>query len=451
MSKSCSQLEAYLAHTLPAAEVAAFEAHADACAACSKEIASWRSFGAVLKAQLAPIRRTPTQGEVALLLEAAAETPAMSLRSWLVPTLAVAAAALVAVVGFSLSRPKANDPVVPPTAEYPWAIAVLTSTELANERGAFVTQAGGRAVLSVGEDQLGLGPATELSVSHANAKSTLLRLEHGVVAAHVNPARGKRNFDIETPLGRVHVVGTVFRVKSNDDVLQVDVVKGVVEVEAKSGVKTRVPAGHGVQIKRGEVGEVGTFDEPEFSELSLEPAKAAAEPVDAGAPEPVVVAPKKTTAVAPSPALEWRRQAARGDCKTVIQTAEQYVQKETNDSDAWLVLGDCRRRERAFAQAVDAYVAASKTRDTRGKNGLLQAAELLQQELNQPQKAVTLIDTYLRTKPEKRLEAAALVRKARALEALGQIPAAKATLNDVVKRMPETPSATEAVRLLERL
>jgi len=81
----------------------------------------------------------------------------------------------------------------------------------------------------------------------------------------------------------------------------------------------------------------------------------------------------------------------------------------------------------------------------------LQAAELLQQELAQPQQAIALVDTYLRTKPERRLEAAALVRKALALKDLGKTREARAVLTDTVKRLPDTASASEANRLLERL
>jgi tetratricopeptide (TPR) repeat protein len=135
----------------------------------------------------------------------------------------------------------------------------------------------------------------------------------------------------------------------------------------------------------------------------------------------------------------------------VIASAERYVKTDSGDADVWLILGDCRRRERSFEKAVQAYVAASKTREAQGKKGLLQAAALLQEELGQPQQALGLIDSFLKSKPERMLEAAALVRKARALTALGQKREAAAVLKDTVKRLPDTPSAVEANRLLESL
>ena len=101
MSDAHAALEHYLANALSTDERLAFEAHATSCASCTREIANWRSFGTVLKAQLAPVRRAPTRAEVAELISLADEPRTLWPR-WLLPTL-VAASAVVAVTVVSLA------------------------------------------------------------------------------------------------------------------------------------------------------------------------------------------------------------------------------------------------------------------------------------------------------------------------------------------------------------
>ncbi len=450
MRATCSQTEQrelYLSGGLEGDVRAAFVAHAAGCEACAHEMAQWRSFGSVLTGQLAPMRRAPTRAEVAELV-ARAEEPKSQIPRWVMPAVAVAAFALIAVVVTVTRAP----------TEAQWAAQVVASNELTSGADGYSTKATGHALLKLGEDDLGLGPATAVSIAKATSAGTVIRLGAGSLAAHVNPARGKRNFDIETSLGNVHVVGTVFRVRSTAEQLQVDVIRGVVEVRSVAGVLTRVPAGHALRLKRGvaEAEESG-FDATEYSELSPEGAPvevpgvvdAGVEEADAG----VAVAAVEPTPVkrVAAPVAAWRTAAAKGDCASVVVAAEKYVQRDATDADVWLLLGDCRRRQRAYDAAVTAYVAASKTREAQGKNGLLQAAELLQQELHKPQQAVAMVDAYLKTKPDRRLEAAALVRKARALLALGKKNEAKAVLDDAIRRLPDTASAAEAVRLRDNL
>lgn len=448
MSELCKPRDQYLARALKTEPMKRFETHVRQCTECTREIAIWRSFGSALEKQLEPIRRPPTRTEVAQLLALADEPPATRF-GWLVPTftLAAMAVAVAVVVGFGLTGQSAG-------GEQPWVPTVVASNGLSAQAGDYATEAQGRALLRLGEDEVGLGPSTSVSIARASAKGTVLRLSRGVVAAQVNPARGKRNFDIETPLGRVHVVGTVFRVRSNEDVLDVDVIRGVVEVEGRSGVPTRVPAGRSLRLTRALATTLSVFEQRDFSELGLEPA---AEVVRPPKPEPETELEPVVERVAPTvepkrvaPVAAWRTAAARGDCKSVIQAAERFIQRDPSDAEAWLVLGDCRRREHQFERAVSAYLAASKTKRPQ-KNALLQAAELLQQELRRPQQAIGVIDSYLKTKPERGLEAAALVRKARALSALGRKTEARSVLDETVRRLPDTASAAEAVRLREAL
>ncbi|MBL9038210.1 MAG: FecR domain-containing protein [Archangium sp.] len=436
MTSACANRDRYLARALPPADMTAFEAHAEGCDECRAEVQRWSAFGAALTAQLEPSRRPPTRAQVAALLERAEAPPPR--RSWAFAGVAVVTAAAALVF------------VLRPAPEVPWVPAVVASREAAVDGGRYVTAPAGHALLRIGDDDVGVGPSTQLEVERAGSRATVVRLLTGAVAAQVNAARGPRQFDVETPLGRVHVVGTVFRVRVVEGRLDVDVLRGTVEVTATSGARARLTAGQ-TQRFGAEASPAAPLDATAFEELEASPPSPPppAPAIDAKAPAP---SEKPQPARASAPVTAWRSAAARGGCDTVVIEARRWLTHDANDADVWLVLGDCLRRQGNAKASVDAYLAAGKTSEPQGKRGLLLAASLLQGELRQPARALTAIDAYLRAKPESReLEASALVRKALALSDLGRSAAAAAVLRDVVKRLPETSSAAEAVRLLERV
>ncbi|MBS1149470.1 MAG: FecR protein [Myxococcaceae bacterium] len=432
----CSARDGYLDRTLGAEATQAFEAHAASCAACQAAVAQWQTFGASLKEAYAPLSEAPLPGELARLKGKVSTGRARRPLGWALG----AAAAVAVVVGVALALR------APP--EVVWEAAVVASVQTTASAELAQTGAAGGALFSLGEDEVGLGPATKVKFKRAGSRGTELELLSGVLAAKVN-AHGKRPFDIVTPRGRIHVVGTMFRVQAGEQ-LEVEVLEGVVEVTDRNGKVERVKAGH----RWAEAGGLAPFASTGFVELQIPAvldagatvAAAVAAAADAGEPRDV---PRPAVR---SPVAEWRSRAARGECAAVVGELERYLRATPGSADGWLLLGDCRRREGGAKEAVEAYLRATKSRDADGERGLLLAASLLQDELSQPAQALKLLDQYLARKPETpELEAAALVRKGRAFASLGKKENARAIYSRVIGKFGDTPAAAEASRLRDGL
>ncbi len=417
---------------------------------------TWDRFAAELKTARAPLSVPPSPNEVARLLLRAEEADAKA-SGWtrfLVPA-GVFAVVVAGVIGFVALR---SEPEVRWSAKTVVASAATTTGSLTE------TQADGRALLSLGDDTVGLGPASRLEIASASSKSTRLVLSKGSVAAHVDPSRGKRNFDIETPLGRVHVVGTIFRVRAMDDELTVEVQKGVVEV-THGTERSRVTVGQRLVVKAG-VATLGARErDAAFDELSEKPVVAVA-PVVAPVPEPVVeapVEPEPVVAVEPvkkrgpvalpaSKLSEWRTRAARGECGLVMAEVKKFLGQVPDDVTARMTLADCQRRSGDKTGALESYLKASAGKGADANRATLMAAAVLQDELAQPAQAIKQLDRYLARGPESRdLEASVLVRKARALQATGKKDQARSIVEVVLKKYGDTSAAPEALRLRDAL
>lgn len=418
---------------------------------------AWEKFSNELKLARAPFAQPPGPNDVARLLQRAEEAEAQA-PSWL-RVLAPAGALAVVVAGvlaFVLLR---GEPEVAWTAK-PVVATAVTTTGAVTE-----TAADGRTIFSLGEDTVGLGPGSRVEIAAASNRATRLVLSKGSVAAHVDPSRGKRNFDIETPLGRVHVVGTIFRVRAVEDELSVEVQRGTVEVTY--GQQTsRVTADQLLTVKGG----VGTISKVEsagvFDELNEKPVVAVVPPVPSQ-PEPVVevqpveepepavkdepVSPKKKGAPAAKLA-EWRTRASRGECGLVMVEVKKSLAQAPDDVPARMTLADCQRRTGDKKGAVDSYLKASAGKGAEANRATLMAASVLQDELSQPAKAIKLLDKYLARGAESRdLEASVLVRKARALQATGKKDQARAVVDAVLKKFGDTSAAPDALRLRDSL
>jgi len=275
-----------------------------------------------------------------------------------------------------------------------------------------------------------------------------LVLSKGSVAAHVDPSRGARNFDVETPLGRVHVVGTIFLVRANDDELVVEVQKGTVDV-THGAASSKVTVGQRLVVKAG-VATLGAREsDTAFDELSETPVVAVAPVVPVA--EPVVL--KKKGATLPVSKLgEWRTRAARGECGLVMAEVKKFLGQVPDDVAARMTLADCQRRSGDKTGALASYLKASAGKGTDANRATLMAAAVLQDELAQPAKAIKQLDRYLARGPESRdLEASVLVRKARALQATGKKDQARAVVEVVLKKFSDTSAAPEALRLRDSL
>lgn len=415
---------------------------------------SWDRFAEDLKSARAPLAKPPSPNEVARLLQRA-EAAENEAPAWtrLVLPLGAAAVVIAGVIGFLALR---SEPEVPWTAKSVVASGASTTGNVTE------TTADGRALFAVGDDTVGVGPGTRLEIASASTKATRVVLTKGSVAAHVDPARGKRNFDVETPLGRVHVVGTIFRVKANDDELTVEVQKGTVEVT--HGAQTsRVTVGQRLVVKAG-VATMGARDEAAFDELSDKPVVAVVppapvepvveQPVVAEEPEPVAVKeePTKKKSVPASKLADWRTRAARGECGLVMTEVKKFLGQSPDDVPARMTLADCQRRTGDKSGAVDTYLKASAGKGADANRATLMAASVLQDDLSQPERAIKLLDKYLSRGAESRdLEASVMVRKARALQATGKKEQARAVVELVIKKFGDTSAAPQALRLRDSL
>lgn len=417
---------------------------------------SWDRFAEELKSARAPLAKPPSANEVARLLQRAeaAENEAPAWTRLLLPV-GAAAVVIAGVIGFLALR---SEP------EVAWAAKSVVASGASTTGNVTETTPEGRAIFSVGDDTVGVGPGTRLEIASASTKATRVVLTKGSVAAHVDPSRGKRNFDVETPLGRVHVVGTVFRVKANDDELTVEVQKGTVEVT--HGAQTsRVTVGQRLVVKAG-VATMGAREEAAFDELSEKPVVAVLppapepvveQPVVAEEPEPVAVKdeptvnPKKKSVPA-SKLADWRTRAARGECGLVMTEVKKFLGQSPDDVPARMTLADCQRRTGDKSGAVDTYLKASAGKGADANRATLMAASVLQDDLSQPARAIKLLDKYLSRGAESRdLEASVMVRKARALQATGKKEQARAVVDVVLKKFGDTSAAPQALRLRDSL
>jgi ferric-dicitrate binding protein FerR (iron transport regulator) len=441
----CEAREPFLDGRLSAADAATFEAHVQGCAACQGAVGSWQQFSTGLKTARQGLALPPTPNEVARLLVRADAGPRASWQRALVPASVVV---VLGVISLLVLTPK---PAVDVT-ETPWVAGVLSSDGATTVGALTETSATGRARLSVGDDTVGLGAGSRLEVAESTSRHTRLVLSRGSVAARVDPARGARNFDVETTLGRVHVVGTEFRVTLRDDELLVEVKHGTVEV-LRGASSRKVTLGQTLSMNATGVETMGARDPAlDFDELLEQPVVAAAVVVPEPPVAPAVPVKKVRPVPAPQPSAlaEWRTRAARGECGLVMVEVKKFLALAPDDVPARLTLADCQRRSGDKPGAVDSYLRASSNRGPDATRAVLMAGSLLQDELAQPAKALKLFDQYLARGAESRdLEASTHVRRARAFQALGQVKQRDATLDLVMKKFADTPAAVDALRLKE--
>jgi len=450
----CSRCDEWLDGGLDQAERAAFERHLPRCERCARKVAHWRALGGALRQASAPDHEPPPGAQVTRLLARAGAARAEPGRGRLrVPALVVVGA-LAAVALVLLVRGRL-------LAEEALGVTLLASTQASVDGGTVETGAGGRAVFTLGRDTVGVGAGTRLRVLHAGTRSTTLVLERGTAALRVEHDRGARDVWVRTPLAEVHVVGTVFRARVSLARLEVDVLEGTVEVRPRGRPGRKVTAASALVVTP-EADELRPLEVAWFDELDATPAvEPGPEAPDAGprpdaGPEAPDAGPPPPRAglrgPAPSQAAQaaaWRGRATAGDCAGVVQEISRYAQRTSLQSETALLWGDCLRRLGRASAAVEAYEQAARGKEPGANRARLLAAAVLQDDLGQPARAIALLDAYLKRGAElPALEAAARVRKARAQRALGQEAAARAGLEDVIRRFPDTPAAGEAQALL---
>lgn len=386
---TCSSRSAFLAGQLDQPRREAFLAHATSCEACTQALARHASIDASVRAwaTVAP----PSAFAGAALV---AKAKARQRHRRLGVGLAVTALLVMGVVGSVLRDPAARE-----------------------------LELSAAGPVSVGDDVVTLEADSTARVRETPTL-TVVELKSGRASFQVSKRSGGRRFIVSTRELEVRVVGTRFSVDARANTVEVS--EGVVEVFRGGALVGTLHAG-----KRW----------PEAVEVP-----AVVEPVDAGTrPTAPVRLRFDYDAVT--------RLLATGQLDEAASSLNTELKRQPGDARAWALLGDVRRKQQRPGDAVAAYEQATRSPDAELRNrSRLLAASLLQDALNDQAHARTLLEAGTsdgRCPPS--LAAPMLVRLARAQLAAGQRPTAMKTLELVMKRHPESPSAVEARELSRTL
>jgi ferric-dicitrate binding protein FerR (iron transport regulator) len=442
MSASCSQAQAYLDRTLPAAEAAQFEAHAAGCADCQKLVGSWQRFQEAYRTGTHRLSAEPTDADARRLMARALAGERVAHRPprWI--WIAAAAAAGVVVVAAVIWRSR-------PLPETPVYAIDATGQQAPVSGGALKAPADRPAAFALGLDRLGLSAGSRVELSARDARRVRVVLQRGSVAAAVHHREKGQSFEVHVGSATVTVVGTRFRVSALPEGFGVDVAEGHVRVE-DSGHTYDVLGGQSLRATRGEVqiapSPVDDFDElhPERAPVEAD-AGVAAEAPDAGsAPEPAHLVPAARIAA-------WRHAIAAGDSARVLEEARRAMRESSRQAEVWQVMGDAYRHGGANAEAARAYERAiALAGPEEGDRSRVLLASLLMERLGDPGRAEAVLRAYLRRPHASALDAQARVNLAKALRALGREAEARHELERVVRQYSAAPAAMEAHDLLTK-
>jgi len=436
-------LQAYLDQALGPEDRSGFEAHLLSCRDCSSLVDADRRLSQAVRQGAERLLEPPPAAEVQRLMRKVAQRSAPSRRvkavGW---ALAGACACAAAAIAWQWSRP-------------PQLLPIFTVAANGDERplsgdGQGPAE-GWSGVLRVGGDRLGVAPRTSLQLVQHDRAGVRLKLARGAVAAAVSKKQLGQVFEVEAGRYTVSVVGTRFRVRSDGDVLNVDVAEGRVRVGSRSGDTWEVNAGQSLQVEASQ-GRLGNWAGADFPELSASPPPPGE---DAGAAPttqaPEAAAPPVALSIPPDAIARWRHAPAAGKCHEVVAEIRRALRVHPAQREGWRELADCLRVLGEHAQAAAAYrdvIAHAAPADAEGARLFL--AELLQDRLGDPAGAERELRAFLQRSQPPLLEASTRVKLARALLSQGKSAPARAELRRVIQRFPSSPPALEALDLLKR-
>lgn len=169
-------------------------------------------------------------------------------RRWAMTAAAIAALALISVVGVYVLSPDA-------TSEGPAALQCSPSIPTALAPGVLMSHCNGAS--------LPVNMANREESGEAGNRDVRISLHAGTVGLLVDPHRpNKRRVTVATPLGEVRVKGTLFTVRVEDDNAWVEVFRGIVEVTPSTAEANPydVPSGYGAELVSGRVYSLSTSD-----------------------------------------------------------------------------------------------------------------------------------------------------------------------------------------------
>ncbi len=302
---------------------------------------------------------------------------------------------------------------------------------------------------------LTMNPGSRLRVETAQLPAREVRLDAGTVGFDVAPLRTGETFEVVAGSYRIRVVGTQFTVDLADrDEGEVQVYRGVVDM---SGPRhARLHAGETARW-RGESltlvsSAVGT-NAPAMDSPPRDGPETPAVPAQADADEDRGVRHTPAARQATPTFGALRALVLNGEYARAEQGLASHVVRSPRDAEAWLLLGDCRRKLRRYESSIEAYErAAAVGRSQEANRARFVAATVWQDDLGNGTKAIPLFERFLdsaaRSEP---LRAAAMLRLARAHRDGGDRATARTFARRVIAEFPGSPEALRAYAIDESL
>lgn len=338
------------------------------------------------------------------------------------------------------------------------ALLVFLSKQLATRATTIEVASGERALrvaLTSGDTVLA-APGTKLEVLAQGAAHRELRLSEGTALFDVLRLEGAQRFEVSTRHARVHVRGTVFSVEVTNGRTIVRVYEGTVWVSGRG-----LSAGQ-VWVSSGP--RPALIDDALWSEASAAAALRSTAPAITVSSLPVVTARSPSVdagsgtmaavvitpgAPASSPALEpagevpasaslaeARSWLVSGESERALLAARA---EPVRDLPLWqLVAADALRALRRHVEAVEVYHAVAERDPALRAAAGYSGAELCFRELDDPARALTLLDALSLDADDSPLRERASVLRVDVLLALERHDEAKRAAQRYLEREPET-------------
>lgn len=442
----CDQRQDYLDRTLSPEQSAAWVRHAHGCAACTRAMQAWAETEAAVQDWAQARQARPrTRGDAEALM---ARAQAQARRRLAVPPWALAVAAVL--LGVALLWPDRSPlSTEPPTGVVAQVgIPETAGPEVLHQQGEGIRVGdgvlevpdAGRLLVSVGEDQLGLGAGTRL---HRQADADPWTLQAGTAAFSIAPRAPGEQFRVAVDDWEVVVVGTRFRVDRTDG-LAVSVGEGTVEVRGPERT-WRVRAG-----QRYHQGQVSDHDDPDLGPLLA--VGVVVPEVPALAPKTVSAAERRAASARSLDLDALRRRLIGGEVAPVRDLLADHVARQPSDMEAWKLLALAERKAGDTAAATAAWLRVGEHATGTAQSRAWYEAALLLQEQGLHGDAVGRFYAFLgSTRRSNSLEAAARLHLSRSLIALDRTEAATAELERIIDGHQGTSAATQARQLLKEI
>jgi hypothetical protein len=486
--KACHHLDRYLDNRLPSDERQRFESHLASCGLCREETAIWNKIaseiGAIGREQIDAQPMTPLSEQGAVLnpdLNRRQSAAAANHIKWL-----AAAAVLIGLsllfwfVGNNENREEDADSAAP---RFFSALSFVDDT-IPKKQNVSIdslirTREGERILIDLGNDTVGLKTGSVISIEKADRQNKVLRLKAGTLACAVAPKSHGGSFVVVAGHYRVRVVGTAFSVTLEDDSgLTVAVKKGTVDVTGfENDLVKRVTAGNDVRVGPGTTPIVSRLSSEKNAEIDamLRPVANATLGDDTGdidthldedrdgrvsrrqkskkarSAKRGLGASRDKQSAEESPVRTWQRWVLSGRIDDAEKALEAYVRGAPNDAEAWFLLADCRKRKKAYSEAVSIYKRAIPNLSERAADtARYRAAVILQDNLGAHKKAIDLLEQFLEHADRAHhLRAEAMLRLGLSLRSTGQTARANTLFRQIVENHGATASAVRAKKLLE--